>query len=94
MFNKLHIKSAINIESKELLQMDKEKLLSKLDPTVDQIAVHCQLSLIRGPSCSVHLAKILYDQPQFKSVRIGIIEGGFKKWERLYGNDRELSETL
>ncbi|KAJ3271062.1 hypothetical protein HDV01_007075 [Terramyces sp. JEL0728] len=94
MYDKLHVKSAINIESKQLLGMDKDMLLSKLDSGADQIAVHCQLSLIRGPSCSLHLAKLLHDKLEFKNVRIGVIEGGFKKWERQYGKDSNLCEPV
>ncbi|KAJ3366532.1 hypothetical protein HDU91_001814 [Kappamyces sp. JEL0680] len=77
MYDKLHVKGAINYDSKQFLA---EKDLDR----ICKVTFHCQLSLIRGPSCATHLENLLRWDPsgRGKLVEIRVLEGGFKGWER------------
>jgi rhodanese-related sulfurtransferase len=84
MFEKQHIRSAVNIDSKRLLDM------TNFDTKqYSTIVVHCQLSLIRGPSCALHIEKLVRNE----DTKVVLLDGGFKSWSNLYGNDQDLTET-
>jgi rhodanese-related sulfurtransferase len=85
-FNRLHISTAKNIDSKEFL-----KLKGFDTEGFKEIVVHCQLSLIRGPTSVNHLDSLL--KKQKSNVTLYLLDGGFKGWSRLYGADLELSHS-
>jgi rhodanese-related sulfurtransferase len=72
-YRKAHIKGALNVTSQEF----KEK---KLQLNGD-VVIHCQLSLIRGPSCAQFL------DSYYEDGKVYLLDGGFKSWSLLYGKD-------
>ncbi|KAJ3305436.1 hypothetical protein HDV03_001530 [Kappamyces sp. JEL0829] len=86
MYDKLHVKGAINYDSKQFLaEKDLDRIWSRLGlASGSKVTFHCQLSLIRGPSCATHLENLLRWDPsgRGKHVEIRVLEGGFKGWER------------
>jgi rhodanese-related sulfurtransferase len=84
MYGKGHLKRSINIESKRILaseSIDSLHLIQEggnVPPPL--LVVHCQLSLIRGPSCAAHLEKLIKAKPEWKQVQIKVMEGGYKGW--------------
>jgi len=79
------LKRSINIESKRILASESIESLSLIkeergDFPPPLVVVHCQLSLIRGPSCAVHLEKLIKSNSDWKNVQIKVMEGGYKGW--------------
>ncbi|KAJ3177978.1 hypothetical protein HDU85_005695 [Gaertneriomyces sp. JEL0708] len=99
----LHIKSAINIPSPQLMTLpaaalvDRVRSLNRMDAIPKTVIFHCKLSLIRGPTCAVRFGSLLKQvETADKGVRdetvIAVLDGGFKAWEATYGQDLNMVE--
>ena len=98
-YAKSHIPNAINIPKAnitEWIQQKKPDLINYLDYFETQkpwiILFHCGSSLNRGPAAAKELETLLMNLKISKNihtdqVQVGILKGGFKKWEIEYGND-------
>ncbi|KAI9001889.1 Rhodanese-like domain-containing protein [Gaertneriomyces semiglobifer] len=99
----LHIKSAINIPSPQLMTLpaaalvDRVRTLNRMDAIPKTVMFHCKLSLIRGPTCAVRFGTLLKQvETTDKGIRdetvIAVLDGGFKAWETTYGHDPNMVE--
>ena len=79
MFAKGHVPGAVNFDSKSILVMKNSKELLEGLPLTDSITIHCQLSLIRGPTCANHLEHLI--KKNGKKITVRLLDGGFKGWQ-------------
>ncbi|KAI8893256.1 hypothetical protein BC833DRAFT_608993 [Globomyces pollinis-pini] len=91
-YDQLHIKGAINIESQEIMKWNDLSLLTPYLKDVNQLVLHCQLSLIRSPACALKIINLTKLKKDLGPMRIGLLTGGFKRWESLYGTNTDLCE--
>lgn len=101
-FNEGHITSAINIPVKQVLKMtDAREILeykackhcmgsssSSMDHSRYSLLFHCSLSLVRGPKAAA-FAEALMHKSEGEGIfkEVVVLDGGFKKWESMYGSD-------
>ncbi|KAF2156745.1 Rhodanese-like protein [Myriangium duriaei CBS 260.36] len=59
--------------------------------SADIVVFHCALSQQRGPASALRYARERERKGEGQSVVV--LEGGFSRWQELYGEDKELTEA-
>jgi len=64
----------------------------------DTVVFHCALSQQRGPAAALRYARererlLGADEVQKSTQRIYVLDGGFVKWQEIYGPDERLTEA-
>jgi len=62
------------------------------------VVFHCALSQQRGPAAALRYARererlLGADEVQKSTQRIYVLDGGFVKWQEIYGPDERLTEA-
>lgn len=94
------VRGAVNYPSKSLSNEAFDKLLREY-PLEDnyKYVFHCMRSQMRGPAATKKFVRYLLlntplkDDPS-RLPKVYLLEGGLKKWNRLYGNNPSLMETI
>lgn len=93
-----HIKGCYHFPS-ETFQQTLPALRAKLlENKVKNVVFHCALSQVRGPKCTLRFLRHLEtlpaeEKPQWDSLNVFVLSGGFNAWQREFGKDRQVTEA-
>lgn len=104
----LHIQSS-DFKNQNSLKTLNYVLSQMIMRKADTIVFHCMLSQQRGPSSSMRFMRFLNEKKDMlqntenesdiatlefiDNIKICVLQGGFSKWQDLYGEDPKLTES-
>ncbi|KAK6428302.1 Cdc25 phosphatase Ibp1 [Oleoguttula sp. CCFEE 5521] len=90
-----HIKSSHHVAS-GTHDVALSELVRKLEGK-EVVVFHCMLSQQRGPKAAINYVRererLVGKGDGAKEQKVEVLEGGFGKWQEMYGEDRELTEA-
>ncbi|ODV71374.1 Rhodanese-like protein [Cyberlindnera jadinii NRRL Y-1542] len=84
-----HIRGSLHFPTSSLAS-DMDALIEQVK-NADDIVFHCALSQQRGPSAAMRFLRSV-EQGFLDDKNVWVLRGGFTEWQRLYGEDTNVTE--
>ncbi|KAM9892271.1 hypothetical protein OXX79_010136 [Metschnikowia pulcherrima] len=91
-----HIKGCYHYAAGEIYETLPELRRRLLENKIDDVVFHCALSQVRGPKSTLVFLRSLQELPKeerekFDNLNVWVLSGGFTAWQKLYGEDQEVT---
>lgn len=94
-----HIKGCIHIPANEFPSGIIDLRMRLEENKVEDVVFHCALSQVRGPKAALLFLRTLENDPPekrpgYEKLNVYVMEGGFTRWARKYGEDPTVTEDF